>query len=151
LRITGASRTPLFRIGLLCWVRIGESRDRHAGLIDAHDPRIAVERKVEGLGRRHLSHETDIRDGWPIAVTEPAARGMFGEQRLHGLKAGAEPALIDAAERVSKSLQYRFQSADHFGKLVQRAAAFEFPRVMDHRFDAQDAFAPGLRRGRLLV
>jgi hypothetical protein len=56
----------------------------------------------------------------------------------------SDEALIDAAERVSKSLQYRFQSADHFGKLVERAAAFEFPGVMDHRFDAQDAFAFGV-------
>lgn len=39
----------------------------------------------------------------------------------------SDEALIDAAERVSKSLPYRFQSADHFGKLVERAAAFEFP------------------------
>src|SRR5215469_8640291 len=53
----------------------------------------------------------------------------------------SDEALIDAAQSVSKSLQYRFESADHFGKLVQCAAAFEFPRVMDHRFDAQDAFA----------
>ena len=30
----------------------------------------------------------------------------------------SDEALIDAAERVSKSLQYRFKSADHFGKLV---------------------------------
>src|ERR1700745_1407811 len=56
----------------------------------------------------------------------------------------SDEALIDAAESVSKSLQYRFQSADHFGKLVQHAAAFEFPRVMDHRFDAEDALAFGI-------
>ena len=60
------------------------------------------------------------------------------------MQQGRDEALIDAAERVSKSLQYRFQSADHFGKPVERAAAFEFPRVMDHRFDAQDAFAFGV-------
>jgi hypothetical protein len=34
----------------------------------------------------------------------------------------SDEALIEAAESVSKSLQYRFQSADHFGKLVERAA-----------------------------
>jgi hypothetical protein len=40
---------------LLCRVGIGKSRDSHAGVIDAHDTRIGVERKREGLGRRHLS------------------------------------------------------------------------------------------------
>ena len=56
----------------------------------------------------------------------------------------SDEALFDAAESVSKSLQYRFQSADHFGKLVQRAAAFEFPRVMGRGFDAEDALAFGV-------
>jgi hypothetical protein len=55
-----------------------------------------------------------------------------------------DEALIDAAESVSKSLQYGFESADHFGKFVERAAAFEFPRVMGHSFDAEDAFAFGI-------
>ena len=35
--------TPLFRVGLLRRMRIGESRDGHAGLVDAHDARIRVE------------------------------------------------------------------------------------------------------------
>src|SRR5499427_1823070 len=30
-----------FRVGLLRWVRIGESGNHHAGIIDAHDPRIS--------------------------------------------------------------------------------------------------------------
>src|SRR5215472_9585911 len=72
---------------------IGKSGDGHAGVVDARDTWISVERTVERLGRRHLSHETDIRDSRPIAMAEPAARGMFSKQRLHRLEAGAEPVL----------------------------------------------------------
>ena len=76
---------------------IGKSRDGHAGIINAHDPRIRVEREVEGLGRRHLGDQAEIRDARAVAMAESAARGMFGEQRLDGLQAGAEP-MLDPGE-----------------------------------------------------
>ena len=71
-------RTPSFRIGLLCRVGIGESRDGHASVIDAHDTRVRLERKVEGFGRCYLCDQADIRDGRPVAVAEEPARRMFG-------------------------------------------------------------------------
>src|SRR5690348_11788381 len=74
---------PLFRVGLLCRMGIGKSRDGHAIIIDADDPRIRVEWDAEGLGRRYLRDQADIGDGRPIAVAEDPARRMFGEQRLN--------------------------------------------------------------------
>ena len=91
------SRTPLFRVGLFCWVRIGESRDGHAGVVGVHDPRIEIDHTVEGLGRRHLCDEADVRDGRPTAMAEPATRGMFSEQGLYSLEASAEPCWIQAS------------------------------------------------------
>jgi hypothetical protein len=67
--------------------------DGHAGVVDAHDPRIRVEWEVEGLGGSYLRDQADIRDGWPVAMAERAALGMFGEQRLNRLQAGAKPML----------------------------------------------------------
>jgi hypothetical protein len=78
-------------------VGIGKSRDGHAILIDADHTRIRVERKVEGLGRRYLRDQADIRDGRPVAVAEDPARRMFGEQRLNRLQAGVEP-MLDPGE-----------------------------------------------------
>ena len=76
---------PSFRIGLLCRVCIGESRDGHAGIIDAHDPRIGIERETENLGWRYLRDNANIRNGRPVAVAEDPAGRMFGEQRLNRL------------------------------------------------------------------
>jgi hypothetical protein len=53
----------------------------------------------------------------------------------------SDKALIDAAESVGKSFQYASQSGDHFRKLIQRAAAIEFCRVVGNRLDAKYAFA----------
>jgi hypothetical protein len=68
-------RTPLFRIGLLRRVGIGKSRDGHAGIMDAHDPRIGVEREVEGLGRRYLGNQANIRDSRPVSMAEKFGAG----------------------------------------------------------------------------
>ena len=59
-----------FGVGLFCRMGIGKSRDGHAGVVDAHDLRIWVEREVEGLGRRHLGDKANIRDARPVAMTE---------------------------------------------------------------------------------
>jgi hypothetical protein len=59
-----------FGVGLFCRMGIGKSRDGHAGVVDAHDIRIWVEREVEGLGRCHLGDQTDIRDARAVAMTE---------------------------------------------------------------------------------
>src|SRR6266700_7295904 len=83
----------LFRVRLLCWMGIGKSRDGHAGVIDPHDPRIRVEREAEGLGRRYLSDQADIRDARPVAMTEDPARGMFGQQRLNRPQTRVKPML----------------------------------------------------------
>src|SRR5215472_9651624 len=88
---------PLFRVGLLCRVGIGKGRDGHAGAIDAHDTRIRVKREVEGLGRRHLRDQTNVRDARPVAITESPARRMFSEQRLHRLETRAKP-MLDPGE-----------------------------------------------------
>src|SRR5215467_15034052 len=87
-------------------MRIGKSRDGHAAIIDAHDPRIGLERTVERLGRRHLCHETDVRDGRPIAMAEPATRGMFSEQGLYSLEASAEPVLDPGEPLLLADLQH---------------------------------------------
>ena len=76
---------------------IGKSRDGHACVIDAHDARIGSKREVEGHGRRHLGDEADVRDGGPLAMGEPVARRMFGEQRLNGLQPCTEP-MLDPGE-----------------------------------------------------
>jgi hypothetical protein len=75
-------------------VGISKSRDGHAGVIDAHDTRITVQREVEGLGGSYLRDQADIRDRWPVAMAERAALGMFGEQRLNRLQANAKPMLL---------------------------------------------------------
>src|SRR6516162_531204 len=85
-----------FRIRLLCRVRIGKSRDCHAGVIDARDTWILVEREVKCHGRRYLCDQADIRDGWLVAVANDPARGMFGEPRLNRLPARAAPMLAPA-------------------------------------------------------
>src|SRR5271165_6683903 len=97
---------PLFRVGLLCRVRIGKSRDGHAGVIDAHDPRIRIERGAEDLGRRYLRYQADVRDGWPVVMAERAALGMFGEQRLNRLQAGAKPMLYPGEPLVIADLEH---------------------------------------------
>jgi hypothetical protein len=56
-----------------------------------------VEREVEGLGRRYLRDQANIRNSRPVSVAEPAARGMFGEKRLNRLQAGAKP-MLDLGE-----------------------------------------------------
>ena len=76
---------------------IGESRDGHAGVIDAHDTWIRVERKVESFGQRYLGDQADIRDTRPVAVAEDPARRMLREQRLDRLQAGVEP-MLDPGE-----------------------------------------------------
>jgi len=68
-----APEFPLFGVRLPCRVGIGKSRDRHASVMDAHDPWIRVERKVEGLGGRYLSDQTNICDARPVAVAEDPA------------------------------------------------------------------------------
>jgi hypothetical protein len=110
LRYPGRNRErtpdPLFRIGLLCGVRIGESRNRHAGVVDAHDPRIGLELTAEGLGQCHLGDEANVRHSRPIAMAEPAACGMFGEQHLHraiNLQM-VVPTLIDGDVKLFQSL-----------------------------------------------
>jgi hypothetical protein len=82
-----------FGVGLFCRMGIGKSRDGHAGVVDAHDLRIWVEREIEGLGRRHLGDQPDIRDARAVAMTEVPTRRMFGEQRLDRLQTRAEPML----------------------------------------------------------
>src|SRR5712671_725621 len=82
-----------FGVGLFCRMGIGKSRDGHAGVVDAHDLRIWVEREVEGLGRRHLGDQADIRDARAVAITEDPTRRMFGEQHLDRLQTRAEPML----------------------------------------------------------
>ena len=84
---------------------IGKSRDGHAGVIDAHDTRIRVQREAERHGRRHLGDEADVRDRGALAMAEPAARGMFGEQRLNRLQAGAKPMLDPGEPLVVADLQ----------------------------------------------
>src|SRR6516164_10488163 len=91
--VTQMTAFILFRVGLLRRMGIRKRRDRHAGVIDAHDSRIGIEHTVEGLGRRHLCNEADVRYSRPIAMAEPAARGVLGEQRLDGIEPGAEPML----------------------------------------------------------
>jgi hypothetical protein len=49
--------------------------------------------------------------------------------------------LIDAAQRVGKSLQHAFQSRHDLGELLQRAAAVEFLRIMGHGLNAKHTFA----------
>ena len=90
-------RTPLFRIWLLRRVGIGKSRDGHAGVIDAQNTRIGVEREVEGFGWRYLRDQADVGDGGTLPMAELAARGMLGKQRLNRLQAGAKP-MLDPGE-----------------------------------------------------
>src|SRR6516225_2347664 len=96
----------LFGVGLLRRVGIGKSRDRHAGLVDAHDPRVCIEQAVEGLRRRHLGDEADISDGRPLTVAESATLSMVGKQRLDRLQPGAEPMLNPGEPLLVADLQH---------------------------------------------
>ena len=78
-----------------CFAGCASAKD--AGVVGVHDPRIEIDHTVEGLGRRHLCDEADVRDGRPTAMAEPATRGMFSEQGLYSLEASAEPCWIQAS------------------------------------------------------
>src|SRR6516164_8285234 len=101
-----ASAAPLFGVGLLRRVGIGKSRDRHAAVVDAHDPRVGIERTVEGLGRRHLGDKADIGDGRPVAMAKPAAFRVFGKQCLDRLQPGAKPMLNPGEPLLVADLQH---------------------------------------------
>ena len=115
---------PLLGVRLLCRVRIGKRRDGHAGLINAHHPRIGIKRAVEGFGGRYLGDEANVRDRRPLAMTEPAARGVFGKQCLHRLEAGAKPMLNPGKPLVVADLQ-------HVGKIMSNTGHDERVRVGD--------------------
>src|SRR5215831_9318362 len=85
---------------------IRKSRDGHAGVIDAHDPWISIEHTVECLGGRHLRDEADIRDARAVAMAEPAAFGMLGEQRFDRLQTRAEPMLDPGESMFVADLQH---------------------------------------------
>src|SRR4029077_7839676 len=118
LMLTGiGKKTPaqwsLLRVGLLRRVRVGESRDRHAAIIDAHDPWIGIERAVKRPGWRHLGDKTDVGNRGPRAVAEPAAFGMLGEQRLDRLQPGAEPMLDPGKPLLVADPQYVAEIVPH--------------------------------------
>src|SRR5690348_10263898 len=115
---------------------IGKSRDGYAVLIDAHDPRIRIEREVKGLGRRYLRHKANIRDGRPVAVAEVPARRMFGEQRLNRLQASAEPMLDPGKSLLVADLK-------HVRKVMPNARHDQ--RVRVGRIDQGDSAYPGPR------
>jgi len=86
-------------------VGISKSRDGHACVIDSHDARIGSKREVEGHGRRYLRDQADVRYRGTLAMAEPAACGMFGEQRLNCLQASAKPMLDPGEPLVIADLQ----------------------------------------------
>ena len=63
-------------------------------IINARDPRIGIERAVEGLGRGHLGHQADIGDRRARTVAEFAALGMTREQRFDRLEADLAKAMM---------------------------------------------------------
>ena len=56
---------------------IGKSWDGHAGLINAHHPRIGIERTVEGLGWRYLGDEANIGDRRRLAMANMEVSSDF--------------------------------------------------------------------------
>jgi hypothetical protein len=98
----------------------------------------------EAVGRgRQGDHRLDDRahaglveiDAADDGFADPCSRRELLEHVI------GDEALIDAAQGVGKSLQHAFQSRDHLGELVERAAAVELLRVMSHGLDAKDTFA----------
>ena len=117
---------PLLGVRLLCRVSIVKRRDGHAGLINPHHPPVGIKRAVEGLGGRYLGDEANVRDRRPLAMTEPAARGVFGKQCLHRLQARAKP-MLDPGGTVNLSGRVGWIQATgsgHWGLLPTHATDF---------------------------
>ena len=100
---------------------IGESWEGHAVVVDAHDPRIRVEREVEGLGRRHLGDETDVRDRGALAMAEPAARGMLSVE--FPLSALTSTSAASSAFGLNRPQRSCGSTASNFGHPQASAAA----------------------------
>lgn len=69
-------RSVAREIRLLAWMRLGESRDAHAVVVNAHDAAVGHNVGLEELRRRHLRDEADVGHGRAVAMAEVPA-GFF--------------------------------------------------------------------------
>src|SRR5665213_2306492 len=72
---------------------VGKGGNRHAGVVDFHDPRIGRQIELEHACRRDLGHQADIRHRGRSAMAERAAFLVLAEKTLHRLKAELQPML----------------------------------------------------------
>ena len=143
---------PLFGVGLPRRMGIGEGRDRHAGVVDAHDPRIGVERAIEGLGWRHLGDEVDVRDRRSAARSSRAlyrctpVKASTAEGETGGLLQERSIPLDGSSDRLGgcrRSGRCQLSDAEMVRTALAVAAAPAMPEAAAHAVRKATAHAMG--------